>query len=140
MAEPSVKKQAGPPQVFLAPSGGLTRSGRSGGAFKPETDTIEVQICWAPENGAAQLSTIRLPRGATLGEALNRSGLDLPHASWRVEGGDLRLAVFGVLQPANALAQEGDRIDITRPLTVDPKDARRARARKAAAQRRAQMA
>jgi hypothetical protein len=30
------EKHAGPPQVFLTPSGGLTRSGRSGGSPKAE--------------------------------------------------------------------------------------------------------
>ncbi|MHB1666945.1 MAG: RnfH family protein [Thiomonas sp.] len=98
---------------------------------------IEVQVCWIPACGAAQLRTVRLAPGASLGDAVSRSGLDLPDSSWRDPSGHLRLAVFGVLKPASALAHPGDRIDITRPLTVDPKDARRARARKAAAQRRA---
>ncbi len=102
--------------------------------------SFEVEVRWVPASGAAQMRTVRLAPGASLDDAVSRSGLDLPDNSWREPGGQLRLAVFGVLIPAGALAQPGDCIDITRPLTVDAKDARRARARQAAARRRARQA
>lgn len=98
---------------------------------------IEVEVRWMPASGVVQVRTVRLSPGASLGDAVSCSGLDLPDNSWRNPSGHLRLAVFGVLKPASALAQPGDCIDVTRPLTLDPKEARRARARKAATQRHA---
>lgn len=99
---------------------------------------LEVQVCWLPAHGPALLRTVCLPPGSSLADAVEASGLQsvLPDASWRGAGGHLRLAVHGVLKPADAPVRSGDRIDITRPLTVDPKEARRQRARKAAANRR----
>lgn len=98
---------------------------------------IEVQVCWLPAHGPALLRTVCLPPGSSLADAVEASGLQsvLPDASWREAGGHLRLAVHGVLEPADALVRAGNRIDITRPLTVDPKEARRQRARKTAANR-----
>ena len=70
--------------------------------------------------------TVRVPATATLREAIERSGmlrewpqLDLAGAS---------IGVHGRLCAADEAAREGDRIEIYRPLEVDPKAARRARA------------
>ncbi|WP_288128284.1 RnfH family protein [Thiomonas sp.] len=103
---------------------------------------ITVQVCWLPAHGPALLRTVCIPSGSSLADAVEASGLQsvLPDASWRDAGGQLRLAIYGVLKPAGARVWPGDRIDITRPLTVDPKEARRQRARKAAANRRATRA
>ena len=92
---------------------------------------IDVQVFWAPAQGSPQLRSVRLPAGANLADAVVASGLDvaLPNASWRESGGALRLAVHGVLRQADAILRGGERIDITRALKVDPKDARRQRAR-----------
>ncbi|MDE2255265.1 MAG: RnfH family protein [Betaproteobacteria bacterium] len=91
---------------------------------------IDVQVFWAPAQGPAQLRSVRLPAGANLADAVVASGLDasLPNASWREPGGELRLAVHGVLRQADAILRGGERVDITRALKVDPKEARRQRA------------
>ncbi len=91
---------------------------------------IDVQVFWAPAHGLAQLRSVRLPVGASLADAVVASGLDiaLPDASWREPGGELRLAVHGALRQADTILSGGERIDITRVLGVNPKEARRQRA------------
>ena len=91
---------------------------------------IDVQVFWAPAQGPVQLRSVCLPAGANLADAVVASGLDvaLPNASWREPGGELRLAVHGVLRQADAILHGGERVDITRALKVNPKEARRQRA------------
>jgi len=70
--------------------------------------------------------TVELPDGATVAQALIASGL-----SDRYPGIDLsRLGVFGrSVFPGTALS-DGDRVEVYRPLALDPKEARRRRARR----------
>lgn len=66
---------------------------------------------------------VQLPAGATLRDALVASGLDL----------QMQHHTYGIFGKRVALDQplaEGDRVEIYRPLTMDPKEARRLRARK----------
>lgn len=41
-----------------------------------------------------------------------------------------KIGIFGKMHDLSEAAQEGDRIEIYRPLTIDPKEARRAKAKK----------
>jgi putative ubiquitin-RnfH superfamily antitoxin RatB of RatAB toxin-antitoxin module len=67
-----------------------------------------------------------LPAGATVADAVRASG-------WRAAEGEEAPAGFGIwgrhCAPEQAVA-EGDRVEIYRPLQVDPKVARRERFRK----------
>ena len=63
---------------------------------------------------------VDLPEGASVTDAVIASGLPL--------GGVVAHAVFGVRVAGNATLQEGDRLELLRPLLADPKDARRQRA------------
>jgi putative ubiquitin-RnfH superfamily antitoxin RatB of RatAB toxin-antitoxin module len=94
---------------------------------------LRVEVVYAlPE--AEDAVTLGIPGGATLLEAVQRSGVLGRHPE--IDPGALRIGVFGKLRPANALAEDGDRIEIYRPLSADPKEARRARARKSRAAKR----
>lgn len=62
---------------------------------------------------------------STLADAVNASGLRQREPSLPVE---LDLGVFGRPQPHSTKVRSGDRIEVYRPLTVDPKEARRIRA------------
>lgn len=69
---------------------------------------------------------LRLPAGATVADAL--AAADLPSRVPGIEVDPEGLAVFGqAATPATAL-HDGDRVEVLRPLTVDPKQARRRRA------------
>jgi putative ubiquitin-RnfH superfamily antitoxin RatB of RatAB toxin-antitoxin module len=64
--------------------------------------------------------TVELPAGARVADAVAASGLG-------VDGVD-GYAVFGERVTAATVLEEGDRVELLRPLRVDPKDARRLRA------------
>jgi putative ubiquitin-RnfH superfamily antitoxin RatB of RatAB toxin-antitoxin module len=78
---------------------------------------VEVVLALPREHRAV---LVELPAGATVGDAVAASGLPL-------EGVD-GYAVFGVRVAVDALLREGDRVELLRPLLLDPKDARRRRA------------
>lgn len=62
-----------------------------------------------------------LPAGATVADALAASGFD--------DGRTAATAIHGVNATAATVLNEGDRVEVLRPLLVDPKEARRRRAR-----------
>ncbi|MBS0457787.1 MAG: RnfH family protein [Proteobacteria bacterium] len=75
----------------------------------------------------AWLVALRLPAGATVDEAVERSGLRARAPG--VDQANLTLAIFGKpITPATVL-RDGDRVELLRPLLLDPKQARRRRAR-----------
>ena len=63
-----------------------------------------------------------LPAGATVGDALAASGF--------VDAGHAAVAIHGVIATPDTLVNENDRVEVRRPLLIDPKEARRLRARK----------
>lgn len=69
--------------------------------------------------------TVALPEGATVAEALVASGLC--DGSGPGEG-HVAVAVFGEKVDAGRVLVDGDRVELLRALTIDPKDARRRRA------------
>lgn len=63
---------------------------------------------------------LELADGATVADALAASGFgDGAHA----------VAIHGVNATPGTVLDEGDRVEVLRPLLIDPKDARRRRAR-----------
>ena len=93
-----------------------------------ESGEIRVSVLYSPAPREAHEWAVTLPPGATVLQALEASGLpvEFPQA-------DLRSAVVGVWGRKARLEQplrERDRVEIYRPLKVDPKLARRERFRK----------
>lgn len=93
--------------------------------------TIRIEVVFAtPER--QELLVLECEAGITLQEAILRSGIcgrfpgeiDLQH---------MPVGVFGKIEknPAARVLADGDRVEIYRPLAADPKEARRARARRA---------
>jgi len=86
---------------------------------------VKVTVIWATP--AVQDSVeVDLPAGATVAEAVDASGLVRQYGIDRARFG---FAVYGRRVSPETVLAEGDRIDLTRPLEVDPKAARIARAR-----------
>ena len=83
---------------------------------------IQIVLAWPRRCDAW---TVDVPEGATLGDALVRAGLD--EDALQAQGID-GYAIHGVRAEAGAVLREGDRIELLRPLVVDPKQARRNRA------------
>ncbi len=90
-------------------------------------ERIVVEIVHA-EAHRARVKLLSLPRGANLAQALAEAALD---ADWRgVDLSGAPLGIFGAIAQRDHVLQDGDRIEIYRPLAEDPKVARRKRARR----------
>ena len=68
---------------------------------------------------------LRVVQGATVELAIHQSGLLQRYAEINIA--IARIGVFGRMVLLNTLLKAGDRIEIYRPLTVEPKEARRRR-------------
>lgn len=77
---------------------------------------VEVVLALASEQ---KVLVLQMPAGASAGDAVAASGF---------AAGIFRLGIGGREVPATELLREGDRVEILRPLALDPKDARRRRA------------
>ncbi len=86
---------------------------------------MKVTVVWATL-AVQDVIAVELPRGATVAEAVEKSGLV---AQYGLDVARLGFAIHGRRMAADAPLADGDRIDLTRPLEVDPKAARLARAR-----------
>jgi putative ubiquitin-RnfH superfamily antitoxin RatB of RatAB toxin-antitoxin module len=75
--------------------------------------------------GAARVVNVDLPAGATVRDALAASGLE-----------GQAFGVFGTRVALDQPLNDGDRVEIYRPLVIDPKEARRRRALQGKTKRR----
>lgn len=82
--------------------------------------------CAGPEGGRER--SFQLSEGATLADALAAAHEDSALTA-AIEGAQA-FGVWGKVRPPEHILREGDRVEIYRPLQADPKDARRARARR----------
>jgi len=89
-----------------------------------ERIAVEV-VCAMPQRQV--LRRVSLPAGSTVIQAVEQSGI-LREMS-EVAFDPSRLGIFSRREAADDLLQDGDRVEIYRPLTLDPKDARRRRAK-----------
>jgi hypothetical protein len=85
---------------------------------------IEVACSAAP--GEVELQTVQVLPGTTVGDAVRASGVLERHPRLAQE---LVLGIWGRRVSEATVLREGDRVEIYRPLTVDPKEARRLRYR-----------
>lgn len=83
------------------------------------TVDMEVWVCHSPAPGEVQEHCLRLPSPATVADALQAAGL-----AWQ-EG--QACGIWGRVCDVATLLHPGDRVELYRPLTVDPKVARRER-------------
>ena len=86
---------------------------------------IAVEVVYALP--LAQDSTrLRVPAGTTVAEAIAQAGVTLRHPG--LELADNRVAVYGKRVLLTTVLRDQDRVEILRPLTADPREARRRRA------------
>ena len=95
---------------------------------KPEIQTLSVCVVYSPQARTVLECQVNLAPGATVQDAIARCGVGeifetaTSHPEW--------LGIWGrKADPAQAL-KEGDRVEVYRPLRVDPKVARRERFQK----------
>lgn len=94
-----------------------------------EGELLRIEVVWSPRAGCVSSERLTLPGGSTVAQALEACrGFGVDRAAIEALG-SLRLAIWGRLQSADAPLRMGDRVEVLRPLTVDPKEARRVRYR-----------
>ncbi len=91
-------------------------------------DTIRVTVVWSPAARQVQESELVLPQGATVADAVRASGFELPSTAAGMA--ELALGVWNRKVSGGQVLAERDRVEIYRPLAVDPKLARRERFKK----------
>jgi putative ubiquitin-RnfH superfamily antitoxin RatB of RatAB toxin-antitoxin module len=89
---------------------------------------IAVEVVYAAAPHDVRVATLSMPAGATVVDAVRQSrlleGLDA------VQVNALKPAIWGQSVAFAARLREGDRVELTRGLLVDPKEARRQRYRR----------
>lgn len=73
--------------------------------------------------------TFKVPRGTTVGEAIQQSGIAARHPE--VDWNSVAVGIFGRRTSRSTILRDHDRVEIYRPLIADPKQLRRRRAQRA---------
>jgi putative ubiquitin-RnfH superfamily antitoxin RatB of RatAB toxin-antitoxin module len=88
---------------------------------------VRVEVVYGPVGGPVDLVSLQLPEGSTVADALRASGVLQRHG---LAGDELSVGIWFKRAPLDAPLRDRDRVEIYRPLIVDPKEARRLRYRK----------
>jgi putative ubiquitin-RnfH superfamily antitoxin RatB of RatAB toxin-antitoxin module len=88
---------------------------------------ISVEVVFA-ENQQQKIVKLYVPPTSCVAEIIRRSGIlsDFPHIDLTKN----KVGIFGKLRTLDSQVEHGDRIEIYRPLIVDPKKIRRNRAKR----------
>lgn len=83
---------------------------------------MQIGVCYAEADRQLWLK-LDVPESCTVQEAIDRSGLlqRFPEIDLQRQ----KVGIFGKLTKLDALVNEGDRIEIYRPITADPKTVKR---------------
>ena len=89
--------------------------------------TIDVEVVYCPAPGQVDQVRLQLPVPSTVADALRESGVLARHG---LEAAAVKVGVWCKARPLEHPLREHDRVEVYRPLLVDPKEARRQRYRK----------
>jgi putative ubiquitin-RnfH superfamily antitoxin RatB of RatAB toxin-antitoxin module len=87
---------------------------------------LRIEVVYSPRPGTVDRTELLLPEPVTLGQALDASGLLQRHPEVR----ELTAGVWGRARDPATPLRDRDRVEVYRPLVVDPKEARRLRYRR----------
>ena len=87
-------------------------------------ETITVELIYI-KPGSQNSLTLEMPLGSNIRQVINSSGLlqCFPEIDLSVN----KVGVFSKIKPLDYVLSAGDRVEIYRPLLVDPKESRRRR-------------
>jgi hypothetical protein len=88
-------------------------------------EMLNVEVCYALAD-KQEIVRLRLPEGATLGQALEASGLLAKYPE--IDAKKNKFGIYGKLTKVDAPLRDHDRVEIYRPLIADPKEVRKQRA------------
>ena len=84
--------------------------------------TIKVEVVFALP-GRQVLAEVLVPAGATVADAIEASGIEAQFPGVALD--EMETGVWGRMAPRETALRSGDRVEIYRPLEIDPKEARR---------------
>jgi putative ubiquitin-RnfH superfamily antitoxin RatB of RatAB toxin-antitoxin module len=90
------------------------------------TEQMNVEVVFA-EPDRQELVTVTVDVGASVADAISASSLEQMFSKYDLA--KLQVGIWGRLVERSAQLQDGDRVEIYRPLTRDPREARRELAR-----------
>jgi putative ubiquitin-RnfH superfamily antitoxin RatB of RatAB toxin-antitoxin module len=85
-------------------------------------DVLEVELAFNDRS-----ETLRVPAGTTVRSVIERSRLLERHPE--IDLAQNRVGIYARFVSLEALVQDGDRVEVYRPLQADPKELRRQRTR-----------
>ncbi len=88
-------------------------------------DRLAVEVAYSPGPARIEIIPLELNDGATLGQALDLSGLLQRYPD--LQAADLICGVWGRRRDLQHPLRDRDRVEVYRSLKVDPKEARRQR-------------
>ena len=87
-----------------------------------QSTTIEIEVAYAlPERQI--ILVMNVPKGTRARDAVRRAGLE--HEFPEIDLSGSRIGVFGRSVEDDHVLRAGDRVEIYRPLQMDPREARR---------------
>ncbi|HWH82559.1 MAG TPA: RnfH family protein [Burkholderiaceae bacterium] len=86
---------------------------------------LNVSVVYSPRAGEVDEVLLRLAPGATVADAVRASGLQERHPQAGLDA--LPVGVWGTFCQRGDALRDRDRVELYRPLKVDPKEARRRR-------------
>jgi len=96
-------------------------------ALGETTTLVRLAVCYARPDHVF-LEDVEVPAGTSIVQAIAASGL--VRACPEVDPNTMRVGIFGKLKTLDTVVREGDRVEVYRQLTADPKQARRRRVQK----------
>ena len=88
-------------------------------------NSLLVEVAYAPNATTQWVHSIRIRAGSTVAYAIRQSGLLQHHPELILA--QLKVGIFSKMVTLDTLVQAGDRIEIYRPLLIDPKNSRKRR-------------
>ena len=86
---------------------------------------LRVSVAFSPRAGEVDEDELLLAAGATVADAVLASGLPSRHPQFDLEA--LPVGIWGAFCDRGDVLRDRDRVELYRPLRVDPKEARRRR-------------
>ncbi|CAM4453661.1 MAG: hypothetical protein LEGION0403_FIIPPAGN_01240 [Legionella sp.] len=86
---------------------------------------VKVELVYIDREQRTVHQRLELPQGATVAEALHASGIHHSHPETK----DMPTGIYAKQVALDVVLKEGDRVEIYRLLSLDPKENRRQRAR-----------
>ena len=92
-----------------------------------KNNLIAIEVAFAKEN-RQEIMTLQVEKNCTIETAIDRSGIleRFPEINLMEQ----KVGIFSQLKKLTTIVKAGDRIEIYRQLQLDPKEARRQRAKK----------